>query len=102
MASADGPTSTGGADPLGDAAEGVEHLQTAAKELIRAARSLLDAAEGLVEDPRVVQGLAGTVTDLAGAASAWLRTSGKAGDGASGDGGDDDEGGSKVQRIKLS
>jgi hypothetical protein len=80
------------ANPLGDAAEGVEHLHTAAKEMIRAARSLLDAAEGLVDDPKVVQGLAGTLTDLAGAAAAWLRTSPLE---PEGDGG-------QVQRIDLS
>jgi hypothetical protein len=92
MASADAEdTST----PLGDAAQGVEHLQTAAKEMIRAARSLLDAAEGLVDDPTVVQNLAGTLTGLAGAAASWLRTS-------SPSAGDDDPGDGKVQRITLS
>lgn len=88
-------TPDGPADPIGDAAEGIEHLQNAAKEAIRAARSLLDAAEGLVEDPKVVQRLAGTLTDLAGAAATWLRST------APGEG-DDDGGSSRVERIPLS
>jgi hypothetical protein len=99
MPSADDRDRAAGSNPLGDAAQGVEHLQAAAKELIRAARSLLDAAEGLVEDPTVVQGLAGTFTDLAGAAASWLRTSASPSSDA------DDEnpgGGGKVQRINLS
>jgi hypothetical protein len=95
MADADGARGPGPTNPLGDAAQGVEHLQKAAKELIRAVRSLLDAAEGLVDDPTIVQSVAGTLTDLAGAASTWLRTSPPADDdGGSGDG--------KVQRIQLS
>ena len=49
------------ADERDDLADGVEHLQAAAREVIRAARSLLDAAEGLVEDPAALQGLLGTL-----------------------------------------
>ena len=45
--------------------EGLEHLQSAAKELIAAARSFLDAAEHLVEDPGVVRDAVATVTSLA-------------------------------------
>jgi hypothetical protein len=75
-------------------AEGVEHLQMAAKEMIRATRSLLDAAEGLVEDPAALQGLLGTLGSLASAAAGRLR----ADLGATDDDGDD--GG--VQPIKLS
>ena len=54
-------------------AEGVEHLQAAAKEMIRATRSLLDAAEGLVEDPAALQGLLGTLGSLASVATARLK-----------------------------
>lgn len=99
MPSADDPDRASGSNPLGDAAQGVEHLQAAAKEMIRAARSLLDAAEGLVDDPTVVQGLAGTFTDLAGAAASWLRTSAAPSSDAEEEGRD---GGGKVQRINLS
>ena len=36
------------------AREGLEHLQSAARELIAAARAALDVAEGLIDDPEVV------------------------------------------------
>jgi hypothetical protein len=74
-------------------ADGVEHLQAAAKELIKAGRSLLDAVEGLVEDPSALQGVVSTLGSLAQAAARSLRP-----DGAGHDG---DEGG-KVQHIPLS
>ncbi len=74
-------------------AEGLEHLQAAAKELIRAGRSLLDAAEGLVEDPAALQGLLGTLGSLAQAAAGRLRAEG-------GDGAPDDDGGG-VERIPV-
>jgi hypothetical protein len=86
------------ADDREDLADGVEHLQAAAKEMIRATRSLLDAAEGLVEDPAALQGLLGTLGSLASAAAGRFRTAG-AGAGGAGDDGEDD---GKVQRIKLS
>jgi hypothetical protein len=75
--------------------EGLEHLQTAAKELIRAGRSLLDAMEGLVDDPAALQDVLGTIGGLAQAAASRL---GLDGEGAPADDGDD----GKVQRIKLS
>ncbi len=77
--------------------EGVEHLQTAAKEMIRATRSLLDAAEGLVEDPSALQDLLGTLGSLANAAATRFRS--PAGSGPAGADGDDD---TKVQHIRLS
>jgi hypothetical protein len=43
------------------AREGLEHLQAAARELIQAARAMLDVAEDLVNDPEAVASLAGTV-----------------------------------------
>ena len=76
-----------------DLADGLEHLQAAARELIRAGRSLLDAAEGLVEDPTALQGVLGTLGSLAQAAAGRLR------DGAAGDG---DEGDGGVERIPVS
>jgi hypothetical protein len=78
-----------------DVAEGMEHLQSAARELIQAARSLLDAAEDLVEDPGAVQGIVGTLTSLAGAAANRLRTTSSAGD-------TDPDGDGRVKPIKLS
>jgi hypothetical protein len=82
------------ADEREDLADGIEHLQTAAKEMIRATRSLLDAAEGLVDDPAALQGLIGTFSSLAAAAANRFRTDAPAG------GDDGDEG--HVQPIKLS
>ena len=76
-------------------AEGLEHLQTAAKELIRAGRSLLDAMEGLVDDPAALQDVLGTIGGLAQAAASRLGLDGEA---PAADDGDD----GKVQRIKLS
>jgi hypothetical protein len=45
--------------------EGVAHLQTAARELIAAARAFLDAAEGVVEDPSSGEALLDTLGDVA-------------------------------------
>lgn len=75
---------------------GVEHLQAAAREVIQATRSLLDAAEELVDDPSAIQNLAGTIASVAQAAAGRLRgdPSGQAPDG------DDDPG--RVQRIRVS
>lgn len=44
--------------------EGVEHLQTAARELIAAARAFLDVAEDAVADPAAVQDWARTAGDI--------------------------------------
>ena len=79
----------------------VEHLQSAAREVIAATRSLLDAAEELVDDPKAVQGLVGTLGKLATAAAGRLRSDAARARGASGDDDDgDDDGG--VQRIRVS
>jgi len=84
-------------DQQDDLAEGMEHLQAAAREVIRAGRSLLDAAESLVADPAALQGMLGTLNSLAQAAVRSLGTQGTPG-GAEDDDGDD----GKVQRIKVS
>jgi hypothetical protein len=46
------------------AREGVEHLQTAARELIEAARAALDVAEEWVNDPESVGSLVGTLATV--------------------------------------
>ena len=74
--------------------QGLEHLQAAAREMIQATRSLLDAAEELVEDPKAMQGLVGTLASVAHAAADRLRP-GTAGH-------DDDGGDGHVERIKVS
>jgi len=73
-------------------AQGVEHLQAAAREMIKATRSLLDAAEELVDDPKSVQDLVGSLAHAAQMAASRLRPT-------STDDGDD---GGHVQRIKVS
>ena len=52
-------------EPVGDAARaGFEHLQAAAHEMIAAARSMLDAVEELLEDPRTAASLTTAVTTV--------------------------------------
>jgi hypothetical protein len=46
------------------AAEGVEHLQGAARELLKAARSFLDVIEEVVEDPERLTGAAAGLADV--------------------------------------
>lgn len=75
------------------AREGLEHLQAAAREVIKATRSLLDAAEELVDDPSAVQSM---VASVAQAAAARLRASG------AGTTPDDDDGEGRVQHIRVS
>lgn len=77
------------------AAEGLAHLQAAARELIAAARAMLDVAEGLVEDPR-------TVSAVVDAVGSVVRTAARAGRGLTGgDAGKDDDGPSGVERITV-
>ena len=51
----------GGHDPAERAREGLEHIQSAARELIAAARAMLDVAEDIVDDPEAVTQLVGTL-----------------------------------------
>lgn len=45
--------------------EGLEHLQTAAEELIAAARAFLDVAEEVVTDPKTADSLLGLFDSVA-------------------------------------
>jgi hypothetical protein len=47
------------------AREGLEHLQAAAHEMIAAARSMLDAVEEIVDDPRAAPSVAAAVGTVA-------------------------------------
>ena len=78
----------------GRAADGLAHLQAAARELIQAARAMLDVAEGLVEDPSAVTAVADTVGSL-------VRTAARAGRRAVDDAGSDDDAPPGVQRIRV-
>ena len=83
------------ADP---AREGLEHLQSAAHEMIAAARSMLDAVEEILDDPRAGVAVAtavGTMSRLIEGAVASV-----GGFVAGGAAEPDDE--PRVQRIKVS
>jgi hypothetical protein len=82
------------ADP---AREGLEHLQAAAHEMIAAARSMLDAVEEILDDPRAAASMAsafGTMNRLieGAVASATAMVAGGASE-------PDDE--PRVQRIRV-
>lgn len=83
------------------ARSGMDHLQAAAREVIQATRSLLDAAEELVDDPAAVQNLVGTLTSLAQAAAGRLRTDTAGGRRGPEDDDDGDDDG-RVHRIRVS
>ena len=55
------------------AREAVEHLQTAALEVIASLRAFLDVAESVVRDPAQAANVAGMVGDLAGTAERVTR-----------------------------
>lgn len=76
------------------AAEGLAHLQTAARELIAAARAVLDVASELVEDPK-------TVTAVADAVGSVVRTAAQAGRRIVADGSTDREGDGGVEHITI-
>lgn len=75
--------------------EGLEHLQTAAEELIAAARAFLDVAEEVVTDPKTAESLVGFLDSVAG-----LARRGRPGwaGGSAGKGDDDDP----VEHIPVS
>ena len=91
-----GPAAPSGADDR--AAEGLAHLQSAARELIQAARAMLDVAEELVDDPAS----AGAITEAMGAI---VRTAARAGRRVAGQSDDPDDDGatgrSGVERIRI-
>ncbi|MGK2949822.1 MAG: hypothetical protein ACSLFP_14725 [Acidimicrobiales bacterium] len=78
--------------------QGLEHLQTAAREVIQASRSLLDAAEHLVDDPKAVQDLVSTFTAVAAAAAGRLRSDAP----RRGDDDDDGDDDGRVHSIRIS
>ena len=82
----------------GDAArESIEHLQTAAHELLRAARSLLDAAEAVIDEPKAMESIGeafATVVRIVGAGAAVVTGAASDGEGREGENG--------VQHIRVS
>jgi hypothetical protein len=85
------------------AREGIQHLQAAARELIHAARALLDVAEDLIDDPAAIATLAGALGAMGDAARRRATTPAADED----DGEDRDEGGARavpeptIQRITV-
>jgi hypothetical protein len=95
-------TAGGGLDEI--AREGLDHLQAAVKEMIGAARAVLDVAEELVDDPAAVQQVVGALGSLAAAAAARVRPhverTSHHGDDEGAEGDEMDAG--RVRRIRLS
>ena len=87
---------TSGGDQPDPARESLEHFQAAAHEMVAAARSMLDAVEEMLNDPRAGAAIAtafGTVGRLIEGAVASVNSA------ITHDG--DDDGEPRVQRIKV-
>ena len=82
------------ADP---ARAGLEHLQAAALEMIAATRSMLDAVEEVLQDPRTASSLTTAFETVGRVIEGAVASVASAVTGA---GGDDDE--PRVERIKVS
>jgi hypothetical protein len=82
--------------------EGLDHLQAAAREMIAAARSFLDAAEDLVDDPKAAEAVFDTLGSVVRTAARRARFP-RPHPGPSGDEQNegDGEGESRVERIRL-
>jgi hypothetical protein len=84
------------------AREGLQHLQAAARELILAARALLDVAEDMVDDPAALATLVGALGALGEVAR---RRPAVPPDGEGGDGGEGRDGGAEsgttIERITV-
>lgn len=79
--------------------DGVAHLQAAAREMIAAARSFLEAAERVVENPEAVRTAVVTVGAMA---KAVMQTVDPTGTRGSGDRDADDQGDPPIEHITLS
>ncbi len=96
-----GPEVDGDAD--GRVAEGVEHLQVAAREMIAAARTFLDVVEEVAGDNAAVASLADALGSLGQVVSrAAARAAGDDEHDAGGRDGDERSGRSRVQHIDVS
>lgn len=79
------------------AREAVEHLQSAAKEMIAAARAVLDVAEELIDDPTPLLAVASQMADFAARGRAAMQ-----GDSHHEDNGESPSQAPRVQHIKVS
>ena len=78
------------------AADGVDHLQRAALEMIAATRAFLDVAEEVVADRDRVADVVSLVSDVAGSAAAGARRAR-----ADRSGPHEDPGGDRVEHIHV-
>ena len=79
------------------AREGLEHLQAAAHEMIAAARSMLDAVEELVDDPRAATSMASAVATVSKLIEGAVASVSGMGSGGASEPADEP----RVQRIKV-
>ena len=79
-------------------ARGIEALQSAAEEMIAAARAMLDVADGLVHDPDAAGTVLSAFTSVARAATRFAPGTER----ARGADGRDDDGDGGVRRIPVS
>jgi hypothetical protein len=77
------------------ARDGIQHLQTAARELIHAARALLDVAEDVIDDPAAIATLVGALGAVGDAARR------RADPPSEDDGGAGGEPGAPIERITV-
>jgi hypothetical protein len=85
-------------------AEGLEHLQTAAREMIEAARAFLDVVDDFVGDDEKVASVAEAFGSIARGARRAAQDRSSTADPSGGDGHDADDDGfdGPVQHIKVS
>ncbi len=96
-------TPGGGADPERLVHEGLDHLQRAARETIAAMRTVLDLAEGIVDNPRAAEAMVATLGSFAEAAvRAGTRRDQTRFSATGATAPDDDDDGGRVQRIPVS
>jgi hypothetical protein len=77
------------------ARDGIQHLQTAAREMIHAARALLDVAEDVIDDPAAIATLVGALGAVGDAARRRTDTPPEDDDDAGG------EPGAPIERITV-
>ncbi len=88
--------------PADAAREGLDHLQSAAKEMVAAARSMLDAIDELLDDPRAGMGLAAAFGTMSRLVEGAVASVGSVIANATGDATSEDDSDGRVQRIKVS
>ena len=89
-------------DRTGDPArEGLDHLQAAAHEMIAAARSMLDAVEEILEDPRAATAMASAFSTVARLVEGAVASVNGVVGGAAAEQSDERSEHPRVQRIKV-